>query len=161
MGFESYKKWLLGWLSLRERMDTCFPAARNVCSASTSDESQTCAVKIGRFCHGSSLDSTSFSDTQTTEMPSSQTNNSFNTLSRVRHLAHTLNLMAKSILKPFMAPDKQKKDGGGGTGDDFSAAFADDTEGESEEDSENGASDLDAAEDHEDDGDNQESPERT
>ncbi|KAJ7840732.1 hypothetical protein B0H14DRAFT_2587317 [Mycena olivaceomarginata] len=87
--------------------------------------------------------------------------NSFNKINRVRCFAHTLNLIAKSILKPFSTPEKKKdgKDADGGDNNDnndnipdlvsdtasFDGVFAD--KGEAEEDA---AMDLDMDSDAED-----------
>jgi hypothetical protein len=88
-------------------------------------------------------DNATSNDTQNTKMSTLGTN-SFNKINRVRCFAHTLNLIAKSILKPFSAPEKKKdsEDADGGDDDDmpdlvsdtasFDGVFTD--EGESEED---------------------------
>ncbi|KAK6984665.1 dimer-Tnp-hAT domain-containing protein [Favolaschia claudopus] len=53
-------------------------------------------------------DNASSNDTQTTAMSAMPTN-SFQQSNRVRCFAHTINLIVKSILKPFSAPEKKKK----------------------------------------------------
>ncbi|KAK7034802.1 dimer-Tnp-hAT domain-containing protein [Favolaschia claudopus] len=61
-------------------------------------------------------DNASSNDTQTTAMSAMPTN-SFRKSHRVRCFAHTINLIVKSILKPFSAADKKKKKDGDGDND--------------------------------------------
>ncbi|KAJ6526308.1 hypothetical protein B0H19DRAFT_970611, partial [Mycena capillaripes] len=69
-------------------------------------------------------DNASSNDTQTTAMSDIPTN-SFNKRNRVRCFAHTLNLVAKSILRPFSAPEKKKKTGEDNGGDNDTDSLPD------------------------------------
>ncbi|KAF7340927.1 Dimer-Tnp-hAT domain-containing protein [Mycena sanguinolenta] len=69
-------------------------------------------------------DNASSNDTQTITMSNIQTN-SFNKRNRVRCFTHTLNLVAKSILKPFSAPKKKKKTGEDDAGDNDTDSIPD------------------------------------
>lgn len=103
-------------------------------------------------------DNATSNDTQTTSMSELDTN-TFKEENRVRCFTHTLNLSCKSILKPFSAPEKKKKDTDADEGDaegdtdsipdlesdtgSFDGAF---TDGEGQEEEEEEAEDVDGDE---------------